>query len=169
MSVSNISSWSGGADSDQSAASAAGLHNSLSALVDWAGSSSYPPHGFCLMWDPTLIALEWLGHGGTALAYVLIPVMLFWYARKALRKALMSLVVVFEFAAFILCCGVSHILHILTLYYDVYMLEAVWANVTAFVSLITVVTLPVVIIRVMRTATTEAVRKVLQDPNGNLG
>jgi uncharacterized membrane protein YhaH (DUF805 family) len=46
------------------------------------------------------------------------------------------------FAAFIFCCGVSHVLDDVTLWLPIYRLQAVVLGVTAFVSLLTAV-LPV--------------------------
>lgn len=145
-------------------ASAAIPDNSLSGMADWLGSGQFAPHGFCLFWDSRLIALYWLGNGGIALAYLIIPIMLLYVAWTTRDRTAIPRWVLLEFAAFIFCCAVSHILQIVSIYYDHYWLEAVWLNVTGFVSLVTAVTLPYGIFRVLRNATRDAVGRVLQLP-----
>lgn len=140
----------------------------LSGMADWLGTGQLPPHGFCLLWDPKLIALNWLGHGATALAYLFIPMMLLYIARRSRGMSIVPLWVWWEFSAFITCCAISHIMQIVTLYYDWYWMEAIWVNVTAFVSLTTAVTMPFVAIIAVRQAAKLAILKVLQDPTGAL-
>lgn len=138
--------------------------NWLSAIADWFGTSNYAPHGFCLIWDQTLIALYWVGNGGIALAYVLIPLGLLYLARQTRVLAATPRWVLFEFAGFIICCGMSHVLQIINLYMGWYWVEAIWLNITSFFSLMTAVTLPFAIRYMMAHATREAVRRIIQVP-----
>jgi hypothetical protein len=138
---------------------------SMSGIADWFGSGQYAPHGFCLFWDPRLVALYWLGNGGIALAYVIIPIMLLYVAWSARKVTSIPRWVLFEFAAFIFCCAVSHILQIVSIYYGAYWFEAIWLNITGFVSLVTAVTLPFGIALIIKNAARQTVGRILQIPS----
>jgi hypothetical protein len=138
--------------------------NSLSGMADWFGSGQYAPHGFCLFWDPHLVALYWLGNGAIALAYVIIPIMLLYVAWSARNFTAIPKWVLFEFSAFIFCCAVSHIMQIVSIYVGAYWFEAIWLNITGFVSLVTAVTLPFGIALIVRNATRQTIGRILQIP-----
>lgn len=104
-------------------------------MTDWFGATAYIPHGFCLAWEPDLVAAIVLSNGLIALAYIFL-------AGELLIKALEPAPVIpcwlyWSFAAFIFCCGVSHVLDDVTLWYPVYRLQAVVLAITALVSLFT--------------------------------
>ena len=76
--------------------------------------ADFTPHGFCLAWDPGLI---WLQAGSDlliALAYYSIPAALLVFLRRRTDLAFRGVFVLF--AAFILACGTTHILSIVTLW-----------------------------------------------------
>ena len=99
-------------------------------------TSGFIPHGHCYLWQTNLVALHVLGDGLIALAYFSIPIMLFYFVRKrqdteVFRKVLLL------FGAFIVACGVTHIMEILTLWYPAYWLSGVLKAITAIISLYT--------------------------------
>jgi PAS domain S-box-containing protein len=98
-------------------------------------SAGFMPHGYCLRWDGPLLWTFIVGNAGIAIAYFLIPVALriFIGKRRDLPYAYMFLL----FAAFILSCGLTHIMKIWTLYQPLYWIEAGMDLWTAGVSLAT--------------------------------
>ena len=101
--------------------------------------SGLTPHGFCLLWEPGLIWTYALSDAGIALAYFSIPVALGVIARR--RRDLVFRPLLFLFAAFILLCGATHWIDVLTLWVPVYGLAAVVKVATALVSLFTAIVL----------------------------
>jgi PAS domain S-box-containing protein len=108
--------------------------------------SGMTPHGFCLLWDPGLIWVYTASDVGIGIAYFTIPVALAVVAHR--RGDLMFRPVFWLFALFILLCGTSHWLDVLTLWVPAYGLEASVKAATAIVSLVTAVT----VIRLLPTA-----------------
>jgi len=98
-------------------------------------TDGFMPHGFCLRWDSPLLFVFILGNLGVAIAYFTIPIAL----RKFIgKRADLPYTYMFKlFAAFILSCGVTHLIKIWTLYQPVYWIEAVADLLTAAVSLLT--------------------------------
>ena len=97
------------------------------------------PHGHCYLWKPEIL---WLNVGGDSLiafAYYSIPPMLFFFARK--RKDLAHKYVFVLFGLFILACGTTHLIDIVTVWTPVYRLEGIVKVFTGVVSLGTAVVL----------------------------
>ena len=92
------------------------------------------PHRFCLRL-PELVWLHALSDGAIALAYFLIPLALIWLVRKRRDLAIPWLFVLF--ALFILGCGGTHVLGIVTLWVPVYRLDGLVKAFTAAASLLT--------------------------------
>jgi len=93
------------------------------------------PHGYCLAWDLPLLCVFIAGNVGTALAYFLIPLALKKFVGK--RKDLPYPHMFLLFAAFIMSCGITHLLKVWTLWHPQYWLEASADLWTAGVSLVT--------------------------------
>jgi two-component sensor histidine kinase len=104
-------------------------------MWDWLDSASYMAHGYCLLWEPWLVLLYAGSDALIFLAYALIPVALWRFLR--LRPGLGYGHLVALFAAFILLCGLTHLISIVTLWYAVYALHGVAKLATAGVSLAT--------------------------------
>src|SRR4051812_35489422 len=110
----------------------------LKPLTDWLlNPSGLAPHGYCLLWEPGLVWTHALADGTIALAYFSIPLALLHFARR--RPDLAHRPVFHLFSAFILLCGASHLLALLTLWVPAYCLEAVVKVATAITSLATAV------------------------------
>ncbi|MGC2657382.1 MAG: ATP-binding protein [Bryobacteraceae bacterium] len=110
-------------------------------------SRSYMPHGSCFLWQPGLIALHVTSDSMIALAYFLIPAALVYLVRK--RRDLVFNWIFWMFAAFILLCGTTHVMNIVTLWKPYYPLEGIIKLVTGVVSIITAVVLVPLIPRVL--------------------
>lgn len=99
----------------------------------------FMPHGHCYYWQPEILWSHVIGDGLTALAYFLIPAILIRFIR--LRKDISFHYIFLAFALFIISCGISHLVSIVTIWVPYYRLEAVSKLFTAFVSFGTVILL----------------------------
>ena len=95
--------------------------------------SGLTPHGFCLLWQPGLILLHAVSDGAIALAYFTIPAALAVFAVR--RKDLAFGWIYLVFAAFILLCGVTHVMSVVTLWVPAYGAEGLLKGMTACVSI----------------------------------
>jgi signal transduction histidine kinase/ActR/RegA family two-component response regulator len=102
-------------------------------------SSELTAHGFCLLWEPGLIWTYAISDTLIGLAYFSIPVALAVVARR--RRDLVFRPLLWLFAAFILLCGTTHWLELITLWAPAYGTEAVVKAATALVSTVTAVSL----------------------------
>jgi len=101
--------------------------------------SDFMPHGFCFGWRPDILWLHVGSDAVTALSYYMIPVMLIALVRA--RRDLAFHWMFSLFGVFILSCGTTHWLSILTLWHPVYRLEGVVKAITALASLPTAIIL----------------------------
>ena len=97
----------------------------------------YLPHGFCIAWNPQLLAMHVISDLLIALAYFSIPIGIVYVARKRPDAVLQP--IYYLFAAFILACGVTHVMGILTLWVPLYYTQGITKIVTALVSVVTAV------------------------------
>jgi len=109
-------------------------------LWDWLASPpGLTPHGFCLTWAPGLLALHAGSDAVTAIAYFSIPLALARFV--SLRRDLEFRWMAYLFGAFILACGLTHLLSIYTLWVPAYGVEGLIKLVTAVLSIATAVML----------------------------
>ena len=114
--------------------------NVLSALSEWLqGASGLEPHGFCLLWEPGLIWLYALSDAVIGVAYFSIPLALVVVGRQ--RGDLVFRPLLWLFAAFILLCGATHWLDVITLWEPLYGLQGLIKSATAIASIFTAVAL----------------------------
>ncbi len=116
----------------------------MQALLEHA---SYMPHGYCLFWQPWLIILYAGSDLLIFLSYSAIPFALLMFLRRRPDFGYRPLVALF--AAFILLCGLTHLISILTLWVPVYPLHGLLKLVTGLVSGITAIALFSLIPRVV--------------------
>ncbi len=102
-------------------------------------ASGLTPHGFCLLWQPGLIWTYALSDVCIGVAYFSIPVALAAIARE--RRDLVFRPLLYLFAAFILLCGATHFLDVVTLWFPAYGVQAVVKAATAIVSVFTAIAL----------------------------
>lgn len=96
-------------------------------------------HGFCLSWAPGLVGLHVASDAAIALAYFSIPLALASFARQ--RSDLKYGWVTSLFGAFILACGTTHVMSIVTLWYPAYWVEGLTKLLTAMISITTAIIL----------------------------
>jgi signal transduction histidine kinase len=94
--------------------------------------TDFMPHVYCLR-IPSLIWLHALSDGFVALSYVLIPAALIHLIRK--RRDIVFHWMFVLFAVFILSCGATHVMGIVTLWEPVYRLDGLIKAITAITSL----------------------------------
>ena len=103
------------------------------------GLNSFSPHGFCLSWQKWLLFL----HAGSnlliALAYFSIPAAILFFVRK--KPEVRNKTLFWLFAAFIVACGMTHIISAVVLWKPLYYLQGSIMAITAAVSLLTAIML----------------------------
>jgi signal transduction histidine kinase len=102
-------------------------------------SSMFSPHGICLLWEPELIWLHVTSDAFIAAAYFSIPVALSIFVSK--RPDVDFGWIFWAFAVFIMACGVTHVLSIVTLWVPIYGIEGIVKALTALASILTAITL----------------------------
>ncbi|GAB4463527.1 MAG: hypothetical protein OHK0037_16280 [Elainellaceae cyanobacterium] len=90
------------------------------------------PHGHCYLWQTPLVGLHVVSDALVAIAYFSIPAILIYFVRK--RKDLPFSRVFVLFSAFIVLCGIGHLLDIWTLWHPDYWFSGLERALTALVS-----------------------------------
>jgi len=99
----------------------------------------FMPHGHCYMWTPSVLWLNVGSDAAIALAYFSIPLALLSVVRQ--RKDLDYPWLLLLFASFIVSCGITHLVAIMTTWNGAYRLEGLVKLITAVVSLVTAIAL----------------------------
>jgi len=102
-------------------------------------AQQYLPHGGCYLWQSELVGLHAVSDGLTALSYFVIPIAIIYLIRK--RNDLPFQYIFLLFGAFIIACGMTHAMEIITLWYPIYWVSGVIKLITALISLFTVIEL----------------------------
>ncbi|HEV2672985.1 MAG TPA: ATP-binding protein [Aliidongia sp.] len=112
----------------------------FSQALDWLFSTDgFLPHEFCLTGDGRVAALNLISDLAIAAAYFSIPVFL---VILVLRRRDITIPGTFLlFSAFILLCGFTHVIEVVTYWKPVYVLQGMTKAATAFASLATAFTL----------------------------
>lgn len=104
----------------------------MSFLIDLFGGDGLIPHGFCLIWSPVLLWLNILSDALIVLAYYSIPLILWYFVHK--RKDLPYPRLFLMFGVFIVACGTTHLLSVVTIWIPLYWLDGIVKAFTAIVS-----------------------------------
>ena len=102
-------------------------------------TGNFIPHGHCYLWQPELVWLHLLSDSLIVLAYFSIPIALFYFINQ--RKDLPYPEIFILFSAFIIACGLTHLMSVWTLWHPTYWLSGLIKAITAIISLFTAVTL----------------------------
>src|SRR3954451_5667539 len=113
-----------------------GVHQ-MTTLEGMFGNSEFTPHGWCLLWQPELLALHVFSDAAIAASYYVIPVALVYFVWW--RKDLAFSWIFWMFALFIVACGTTHWFGILTIWYPDYWTEGGIKLATAALSVATAV------------------------------
>ena len=98
------------------------------------------PHGHCYLWQPVTLWLNVGSDGLIAAAYFAIPVSLYSLVRRRMTDIPFPAIFLM-FAAFILLCGMTHVLEIWTVWEPQYRLGGALKLMTGLVSMATLITL----------------------------
>ncbi len=115
-----------------------------------AGAAILHAHGYCYLWNASLLTLHISADALIALSYLSISITLGWFV-YSLRRALPFHWMFLAFGTFILACGATHAVEIWTVWTPVFWLAANVKIVTAIASLATALTLPTLLPRVRET------------------
>ena len=102
-------------------------------------TENFIPHGHCYLWQPGLVWLHLLSDSLIVLAYFSIPISLVYFIWK--RKDVPYPEIFILFSAFIIACGLTHLMAIWTLWHPTYWLSGLIKATTAGISLFTAGTL----------------------------
>lgn len=110
-------------------------------LVSWlAGPAGLKPRGFCLLWETEFVWTYAVSGSGIAIAYFTIPLALAIFARRRRDPLFPPLrPILWGFAGFILLCGATHLVDVLTLWVPAYGLGASITAATSIVSIVTAI------------------------------
>jgi PAS domain S-box-containing protein len=98
-------------------------------------ASGFMPHGMCYLWQPGILGLHIVSDSLITLAYFSIPFTLIYFTTK--RTDLRFSWVFISFAVFIVACGASHAMEIVTIWIPAYWLSGIIKAVTALASVMT--------------------------------
>jgi PAS domain S-box-containing protein len=127
-------------------------------LLDLLTTPDLSPHGFCLLWRPGLIWLHGVSDVVIGLSYFAIPLALAHVVKR--RQDFAFGWIFWMFAGFILACGTTHLMEVLTLWVPAYGVQGLIKGATATVSLLTAVTLWPLVLRVATFPTPAELRRV---------
>jgi PAS domain S-box-containing protein len=112
--------------------------NLLRGLLDTNGFMS---HGYCYLWNRSLVRLHLLSDLAIGVSYVAISLSLLYLVRRAKRDIPFHWMFL-AFGAFIIACGATHFMEVWTLWTPVYWLSGTVKLVTALASVTTAFALP---------------------------
>ena len=98
--------------------------------------NDFMPHGFCIRWSWDLLTLYVVSDGLIFLAYTYIGMSLMLFAKT--HKTLAWNPLLWLFSAFILACGITHLMGIVTFWQPFYWIDADLKGLTALISVGTV-------------------------------
>ncbi len=107
----------------------------MGAFTGLFDTAALTPHGYCLSWEPGLIALHVVSDGLITASYYSIPLAI---ALLLLRRGDVAFSwMAWLFAIFIMACGTTHLMGIWTLWYPDYLTDGMVKAVTAVASVMT--------------------------------
>ncbi|WP_422018202.1 PAS domain S-box protein [Roseateles sp.] len=107
----------------------------MDALTGLVARSGFLPHGYCFQWSPGLLWTMVGADLAIALAYFSLPLLILAYARQRPQLNFGGLAALF--GAFILACGVTHVMDVWTIWRPDYAVQAAGKVATAIASVLT--------------------------------
>ena len=104
----------------------------------------FMPHGYCYYWVPSLVILHVLSDSIIGFSYVAISLTLAYLVHRARRDIPFHWIFV-AFGLFIVACGATHFMEIITVWHATYWLSGYVKLITAAASLATAVVLPSIV------------------------
>ncbi|HEX4605523.1 MAG TPA: ATP-binding protein [Candidatus Angelobacter sp.] len=125
-------------------------------------SSQFLPHAFCYTGDAGLISAHLISDALIWLSYVVIAGTLVYLVRQ-LKNEMPFQWMFLAFGLFIIACGFTHFMEIVTLWKPVYWVSAYVKIITAVASALTAVALPPLVPRIRELAKSAARSREIQD------
>src|SRR5258707_1283737 len=126
----------------------------LGMLLLWPGllwnffaTQGYDPHGQCFLWEPRLVTLFVSADSLIGLSYVAISVTLCYFTYKVRRDIPFNWIFL-AFGGFIIACGGTHFMDVLTVWIPAYWASGYVRLITALASVSTAMALPLVLPRI---------------------
>ena len=139
------------------------MEESATNIFSGTFSGNFIPHGHCYLWNPTLVWLHLISDAAIALAYFSIPIVLIYFALR--RKDLPFGNIFILFGAFIISCGLTHVMGIWTIWHPDYWLsgsiKALCAVISVYTAIILVPLIPA-FLSFKSPAELEAINQTLQ-------
>src|SRR4051812_47326224 len=132
----------------------------LDFLAPLFSSDEFMPHGHCYLWQPGIVWLHVVSDALIALAYTTIPFTLLYFVRR--RRDLPFTWIFLCFGLFIVACGATHYLEIVTLWKPWYWLSGIVKAITALASLPTAVLLVRLIPRALALPSPDDLRRATE-------
>ena len=107
--------------------------------VSFPSSEGFMPHGYCYLWDRSLMWLHLISDVLIALAYFSIPITLVYFVRK--KRDLPFHWMFLLFGLFIVACGTTHLMEVWNLWHADYWLAGIFKAITALASIVTAILL----------------------------
>jgi signal transduction histidine kinase/CheY-like chemotaxis protein len=118
------------------------------AFTDVLTATGYMPHGHCYLWQPRLVALHGVSDLIIGISYLVISSTLAYLVYRA-RDLIPFQWMVVAFGLFIVACGLTHFMEVVTLWTPLYWLSGDIKVVTAMASAGTAVALPPLVPRIL--------------------
>ncbi|HWO28882.1 MAG TPA: PAS domain-containing protein, partial [Candidatus Acidoferrum sp.] len=119
------------------------------------------PHGFCYLWDRSLISLHLISDVLIAAAYFSIPITLLYFVRKKRDLPFHSMFLLF--GLFIVACGSTHLMEVWNLWHANYWLAGIIKGITAIASVITAILLYRLVPKVLALPSPRALEELNQN------
>jgi PAS domain S-box-containing protein len=111
----------------------------LEFLQTFFASEQFIPHGHCYLWKPGLLWLHIVSDSLITLAYYFISITLVYFVQK--RRDLPFKGIFLLFGAFIVSCGITHMMEVWTLWHPTYWLSGSFKALSALISVYTAIVL----------------------------
>ena len=102
-------------------------------------TEGFMPHGHCYLWKPELLVMHVVSDFAIFLSYSIIPISLVAFVKQ--RKDLPFSWVFLLFGFFIIACGLTHFLAVVTVWHPAYWVTGLVKAVTAVLSVLTAIAL----------------------------
>ncbi|MFK7926239.1 MAG: ATP-binding protein [Bacteroidia bacterium] len=112
--------------------------------------------GQSYLWSPEVFWPQLIGDLLTAIAYFIIPIGIYFFLQR--RPNIKERRLFLLFGAFILACGITHLIDIITIWVPIYHLSAIIKLITGIISMITAITLIRILPQLIKLPTTEDLR-----------
>lgn len=121
----------------------------LGIIGDRLTGGAVQPHGYCLLWQPSMVGLFVASDAFIGFSYLAISASLIYLFRQVGRDIPFDWMVL-AFGTFILACGITHFMDIWTLWTTDYWLSISIRAITAVASVATAVMLPPLVPKILR-------------------